>query len=83
MGIGGRLFEFALKRFATNKKVYCPVWKCGENINAHKLLTRFGFARLITLEKFWYDESLNAQNFCPVCGSPCVCDNVIYLKKES
>ena len=81
-GIGALLFDFALKTFAVNKKVYCPVWKCGENINAHKLLTKFGFTQLITLEKFWYNESLNTQNFCPVCGSPCVCDNVIYLKKR-
>lgn len=78
--IGSFLFQFAIENFAKDKVIYCPVWKSGENINAHNLLTKFGFRSLITLEKFWYNESLAHKNYCPVCGSPCKCDNVIYKK---
>lgn len=78
--IGSVLFEFAISNFAEGKKIYCPAWKAGEKVNAYKLLTKFGFKELITLKKFWYKESLDFKNYCPVCGSPCNCDNIIFVR---
>lgn len=78
--VGSTLFKFAIDNFAKDKVIYCPVWKAGEKVNAHRLLEKFGFKELVTLKKFWYKESLNYKNYCPVCGSPCKCDNIIYKK---
>lgn len=81
MGVGTALIDYALKNLTKNiEKVYTPVWQYSNKINAHKMLTNFGFNPLITLEKYWYAESIGVENFCPVCNTPCTCNLIVYSK---
>ena len=78
-GIGTMLMDFAITNFSNNaEKIFCPAWKHGDKTNAHKLLSKFGFVKLIELKNFWYEDSLNIEKFCPVCNTPCTCSLIIY-----
>ncbi len=82
-GIGSLLVEYVLAKHAKDfKKIYVPAWKHGNTINAHKLLKKFNFKPYVEIPNFWYEDSLNIKNFCPVCNTPCLCSLVVYCRNN-
>ena len=80
-GIGTALVNYCINNFLNNaKKIFTPVWKSKFGINALKLIQKFGFKEIETIKNYWYKDSLNKENYCPVCNSPCVCDLVVFCK---
>lgn len=78
-GVGTHLVSHVIKKFRANvKKIYSPVWSHEGIVNADKLLLKFKLYPLYTFKNFWYEDSIGKENFCPICGSPCKCDMIIY-----
>lgn len=82
-GVGSLLVGYVLKKHAKDyEKIYVPAWKHAGITNAGKLLEKFEFKPVFEIEKYWYEDSLNIKNFCPICDNPCLCSLVIYLRKK-
>ena len=80
-GVGTALVDFVLSNFSKEyKKIYSPVWKHGEVVNADGLLNKFNFLPLKEIPNFWYADSISQENFCPICNNPCTCSLVVYCK---
>jgi hypothetical protein len=79
-GIGTKLMENFLKFISDTdiKNVYTPIWQSTKGANFKRLAEKFNFVNIATIPKYWYDDSLNKPNYCPVCNTPCVCTNLIY-----
>lgn len=41
-----------------------------------------GFEHLRTIDRYWYEESLEEDYHCPDCGQPCTCSAGIYLVRR-
>jgi hypothetical protein len=41
-----------------------------------------GFDHLETIDRYWYEESLSEDYYCPDCGQPCTCSAGIYLVRR-
>lgn len=84
-GVGTFLTKSCIDMFKDKVDVlYSPVWKSVNGVNADRLLRKMGFIPSMEIENYWYEESLGIDDYCPVCGSPCVCSLLIYqlLVKE-
>lgn len=81
-GVGTHLVSHVIKKFRANvNKIYSPVWSHEGIVNAHKLLSKFNLYPLYTFKNFWYEDSIGKEDFCPICGSPCKCDMIIYCNE--
>jgi hypothetical protein len=79
-GIGTKLMKNFLELISNTdiKDIYTPIWQSTKGANFKKLAEKFNFVNIATLPRYWYDDSLNKPNYCPVCNTPCVCTNLIY-----
>ena len=78
-GVGTKLIKYVIDKFGKSvKKIYSPVWSHGGVANAHKLLSKFNLNPVYTFKNFWYEDSIGKEDFCPICGTPCTCDMIIY-----
>lgn len=55
-------------------------WKARGVVALDAVLARNRYAPLLSLPRFWHQESLRMGYQCPVCGHPCRCDAVLYLR---
>lgn len=79
--IGQKIINFCLNNFSKNiNKIYAPVWTSKNGTNAKKLLLKFGINKIQSFPNYWYNDSLNVENFCPICNNPCTCALDIYCK---
>jgi len=83
-GVGTFLTNSCIDEYEKEvKMIYSPVWKSRLGTNAHKLLSNIGFRIIKEIDNYWYDDSIGKDEYCPVCGSPCVCTMVIYGMESS
>ena len=80
-GIGTELIDYCIAHYSRLvEKIYAPLWKSINGINASRLFQKFGFNPIITIDNYWYKDSIGKKNYCPVCNSPCTCSIIIYYK---
>lgn len=83
-GVGTLLTQECINMYKDKvNKIYSPVWKSVNGTNADRLLTKNGFNIIKEIKNFWYEDSIGKKDYCPVCGSPCVCTMIIYGKESS
>lgn len=84
-GIGKILLEAGLKQqkeFGA-KCVGAHCWQGSPGNASLKLFKKFGFSELKLHKKPWekYSKDLGKKSYwCPVCGNPCVCDDIEVIK---
>ena len=79
--IGTNLFDFAIKHLSNNiDTFYCCAWEYNNNVNIEPLCLKFNFKKTLTIKNYWYYDSINKKNFCPICNSPCTCNMILYKK---
>jgi N-acetylglutamate synthase-like GNAT family acetyltransferase len=82
-GVGTNLVKSFLAHIKKNgiEAVYTPIWESKNGANFKKLAENFNFTKLYNLKNYWHKDSLNKENYCPVCNTPCNCNNLIYRLK--
>ncbi len=85
-GIGNRLLEYAVCHMHQNKikHISTIVWKQSPNKTAlEKILLKKNFTLQYEIQDFWKEDSIQHKYDCPVCGNPCSCSALIYMKSSS
>lgn len=82
LGLGTKLLKTVLD--ALNKKevdkFISTAWEHSGVTNISSLLKKFGFVEKFKIRNYWYEDSLKKKYLCPVCGNPCHCNCVVYIK---
>jgi ribosomal protein S18 acetylase RimI-like enzyme len=81
-GIATRLVTAALDELSALGADTCLsiAWKNGQAIPIGGVLERNGFSLCGQIDNFWEAESRRLGYVCPVCGTPCRCSAMLYLK---
>ena len=88
-GIGTALIERRLQAFSEAGFAYgiAESWVNSEDANSASLYRRLGFVELGFVPEYWKSEDEGSpsedRRGCPVCGSKCVCDALIFAKRLS
>ena len=64
------------------KIIICTAWKREHGPHLNGLLLQQGFQVIDEIPNYWKADSLKAKYDCPICGNPCCCKAVIYLREE-
>ncbi len=82
LGLGTKLLQDVLNEL--NRKVVdmfiSTAWEHSGITNVSSLLKKFGFVEKFKICNYWYEDSLEKKYQCPVCGNPCHCNCVVYIK---
>jgi transcriptional regulator with XRE-family HTH domain/ribosomal protein S18 acetylase RimI-like enzyme len=57
-------------------------WKNGDVTNVGGILNSLGFREFTSKENYWKEDSEEKGYNCPICGNPCNCTGVIYIKTK-
>ena len=86
-GIGGELLDACYKELVSRgAKVICAMaWKGVNGItNIEGILVRLGMLPHVEIKGYWNRFVPSPEGHaCPICGRPCKCSAVLYLKKSS
>lgn len=80
-GIGTALFQGLVDRLAW--PVYGIAWLRDDHHDSSSLFEAAGFRTLCDIERFWYEDSLGKEEYCPDCGAPCTCAARIYVRSSA
>lgn len=82
MGLGTMLVNQSLDYMVRQgtKCFVSPAWKHAGDINVASILGKSGFVQRMEIAKYWYDSSIDEGFECPLCGNPCKCSCVFYVK---
>ena len=73
-----RLAQEALSTFVAETAWTSPAWEHDGRVPADELLRSLGFAPVVRLADYWFDDSVRRGYSCPACGHPCHCAAVLY-----
>lgn len=82
-GIGYQLMKEVEKEISqSNVRAVCSVlWKNGESVNAHGIISSIGLKKHVEIEEYWKQDSIEQQFTCSCCGEPpCLCSALLYFK---
>lgn len=79
-GIGKRLVREGIAQLQPIvDSIVSIVWKESAAASLGKLLQKLGATPIHTIPNYWYQDSLEKQYDCPICGQPpCQCSTIIY-----
>jgi GNAT superfamily N-acetyltransferase len=81
-GIGKALIGYAVETFQNTHHLFLTeVWKGPGKPNTEDVIRSFNFLPVQQRPKHWYYDSLNRGYECPVCGNPCECSAVLFVKE--
>ena len=85
-GIGKKLVEAAEREFDRRRvDVSCAMaWKSVDGtVNISKVVELYGMVEVAEFQGYWNDpRAFPNGHDCPVCGNPCSCSAVYYLKRH-
>ena len=79
-GVGTKLLEEGQKMaHGKAKAVLSIAWENTNTTPMKKLLEKFSFQKISELNNYWFNESLERNYSCGLCGSPpCTCSAIVY-----
>lgn len=82
MGIGNSLVVDAQSELGKKgvPSILTVAWKSDLGINISGIMSKNGFVPNCEIEAYWRKDSIVSGYDCPVCGNPCHCSAVIYVK---
>lgn len=82
LGIGSMIVEkmMAILKEEGICSFISTAWKHAGIINIASVLEKHGFYNVLELPNYWYESSIKEGFMCPMCGNPCHCSCVIYIK---
>ena len=81
LGVATALFQHILKEL--NKKdnvILMTGWKSKNGTNISGIAKQHGFDEILEIKDFWKEDSIDNHYDCPVCGNPCLCSAILYVK---
>lgn len=77
-GVASELINKCLHNTNHHKKI-CIAWERNKTIALHNILINNNFKKVMTLKRYWYEDSISKKYQCLDCGTPCKCNAAIYL----
>lgn len=82
-GIGTTLTIEAMKRLeGMSTRIFTALsWDSGKPDSSPKMFEKLGYKNILRVRDYWYHDSLEKKYECPICGNPCHCNAIFYVKR--
>ena len=80
LGVATVLFKYVINLLEKDNVIIMTGWKNNDTINIGGIANQYGFENILEIKDFWKADSIKKKYDCHICGNPCFCSAIIYMK---